>query len=171
MSIDPSEYSFLEIRVEEEIAFVTLNNPERANSCDEKGHSEFAAILRDIAADPAVKAGVVHGAGKAFSVGATFDWMEELTENPAMLVELQEQVRELVRAHIELSKPMVSAINGAAAGSGMMFAASVRLGHRRGTGTALRWSHQGGAGRRRRGNDDLAPDRGNHAREAVAHDG
>jgi enoyl-CoA hydratase len=122
MTIDPDRYSFLRIRVDDEIAYVTLDNPDRANSCDEEGHGEFGRILRDIAADDSVKVGVVHGAGKAFSVGATYEWMDQLTRDAQMLVELQEQVRELVRAHIDLSKPMVSAINGPAAGSGMMFA-------------------------------------------------
>jgi enoyl-CoA hydratase len=48
--------------------------------------------------------------------------MDELTTNGEMLIDLQYEVRELVRAHIDLDKPMVAAINGPAAGSGMMFA-------------------------------------------------
>lgn len=122
MPIDPSRYSFLDVRIDDGIAFVTINRPERANSCDEEGHGEFATILRDVASDDRVKVAVLHGAGTAFSVGATFDWMEQLTEDPEMLVDLQAQVRELVRSHIDLDKPIVSAINGAAAGSGMMLA-------------------------------------------------
>jgi enoyl-CoA hydratase/carnithine racemase len=122
VTIDPTAYSFLHVDVDDGIAFVTLDNRDHANSVDESGHREFGRILRDIAADPDVKVGVVHGAGKAFSVGATYDWMDQLTRDADMLIDLQEQVRELVRAHIDLPKPMVSAINGPAAGSGMMFA-------------------------------------------------
>lgn len=122
MTIDPTRYSFLNVEVRDGIAYVTMNRPQRANACEEDDHAEFGAILRDIAADVDVRAAVLHGAGRHFSVGATFDWMEELTRNEAMLLELQQQVRELVRAHIDNDKPVVAAINGAATGSGLMFA-------------------------------------------------
>jgi enoyl-CoA hydratase len=122
MTIDSSRYSFLDVRVDDGIAYVTINRPERANACDEKDHGEFGAILRDIAADPDVSVAVLHGAGNNFSVGATYDWMTELTRDADMLIELQAQVRELVRAHIDLDKPVVAALNGVATGSGLMFA-------------------------------------------------
>jgi enoyl-CoA hydratase len=122
MALDPSRYSFLAVEVRDEIAYVTMNRPQRANACDEHGHGEFGAILRDIAADPGISVAVLHGAGNHFSVGATYDWMTELTRDPDMLMELQAQVRELVRAHIDLDKPVVAALNGVATGSGLMFA-------------------------------------------------
>jgi enoyl-CoA hydratase len=122
MPIDPSRYGFLKVEVRDSIAHVTMNRPERANACDDEGHGEFGAILRDIANDPAVSVALLHGAGNHFSVGATFDWMVELTQDPVMLMELQAQVRELVRAHIDNDKPVVAAINGVATGSGLMFA-------------------------------------------------
>jgi enoyl-CoA hydratase len=122
MSLDPSRYSFLNVEVRDGIAFVTINRPDRANACDEPDHGEFGSILRDIAADPAVSVAVLHGAGRHFSVGATYDWMENLTRDPEMLIELQAQVRELVRSHIDNDKPVVAALNGVATGSGLMFA-------------------------------------------------
>lgn len=122
MTIDPSKYSFLDVEVRDEVAYVRINRPERANACDEPGHGEFGAILRDIGADPDVSVAVLHGAGNHFSVGATYDWMNELTQNPDMLIELQAQARELVRAHIDNDKPVVSAVKGVATGSGLMFA-------------------------------------------------
>ncbi|MHB1536901.1 MAG: enoyl-CoA hydratase-related protein [Solirubrobacteraceae bacterium] len=122
MALDPSRYSFFDVQVRDGIAFVTINRPERANACDAADHGEFAAVLRDIAADGEVLVAVLHGAGRVFSVGATYDWMDELTREGEMLVELQSQVRELVRAHIDLDKPVVAAINGVATGSGLMFA-------------------------------------------------
>jgi enoyl-CoA hydratase len=122
MTIDPSKYSFLDVEVRDEVAYIRINRPERANACDEPDHGEFGAILRDIGADPEVSVAVLHGAGNHFSVGATYDWMNELTQNPEMLIELQAQARELVRAHIDLDKPVVSAVKGVATGSGLMFA-------------------------------------------------
>lgn len=116
------KYTFLKTEVRDSIAFVTIDNPEKMNACSHEDHGEFATILRDVAADDEVKAVVLTGAGRAFSVGATYDYMKQLTEDRVALEELQVQVRELVRSHIDLDKPVVSAINGVATGSGLMLA-------------------------------------------------
>jgi len=117
-----ADYTFLRTEVRDSIAFVTIDNPEKMNACSHEDHAEFATILRDVAADDEVKAVVLTGAGRAFSVGATYDYMKQLTEDRQALAELQTQVRELVRSHIDLEKPVVAAINGVATGSGLMLA-------------------------------------------------
>lgn len=117
-----ADYTFLKTEVRDSIAFVTIDNPEKMNACSHEDHAEFATILRDVAADDEVKAVVLTGAGRAFSVGATYDYMKQLTEDRQALTELQTQVRELVRSHIDLEKPVVAAINGVATGSGLMLA-------------------------------------------------
>ena len=123
MAIDPASYSFLDVRVRPDgIAFVVIDRPERMNACSHEDHGEFARVLRDIAADPAVRVAVLHGAGRAFSVGATYDYMDRLTRDAELLAVLQEQVHDLVHAHIDLDKPVIAAINGVATGSGLMFA-------------------------------------------------
>lgn len=122
MPIDPSAYAFLDVSVRERVAFVAMNRPQSMNACDEDGHRELARILRDVASDPGVDAAVVHGNGPAFSVGATYEWMEQITHDPERQDDLHGQVRELVRAHIALDKPVVAAVNGVATGSGLMLA-------------------------------------------------
>lgn len=117
-----ADYTFLKTEVRDSIAFVTIDKPEKMNACSHEDHGEFATILRDVAADDEVKAVVLTGAGRAFSVGATYEYMKQLTEDQQALAELQTQVRELVRSHIELEKPVVAAINGVATGSGLMLA-------------------------------------------------
>jgi len=122
VKIEPASYSFLNVEVRDRIVFIEMNRPERMNACDAKEHEEFPRILRDIAGDPDVLVAVLHGAGRAFSVGATYEWMEDLTRDRELLLELQGQVRELVHAHIQNDKPIVAAVNGFATGSGLMFA-------------------------------------------------
>ena len=122
MTIDPTSYSFLNVELRDGILFIEMNRPERMNACDGHEHEEFPRILRELANDPAVVVAVLHGAGRAFSVGATYEWMEDLTRDRGMLLELQGQVRELVHAHIDNDKPIVAAVNGFATGSGLMFA-------------------------------------------------
>lgn len=122
MGIDGSRYGFLDVSVREGIAYVVINRPERMNACSAEDHGEFAQVLRDLQADPEVRVTVLHGAGRAFSVGATYEYMERLTREPDLLAELQEQVHDLVHAHIDMDKPVVAAVNGVATGSGLMFA-------------------------------------------------
>jgi enoyl-CoA hydratase len=122
MALDPSTYHFMTVDIRDGIAYIEMNRPERMNACDAEDHEEFPRVLREIAADRSIEVAVLHGAGRAFSVGATYEWMVELTQNRPMLLELQDQVRELVRAHIDNDKPIVAAINGFATGSGLMFA-------------------------------------------------
>lgn len=115
-------YRFLQVERRDGIAFVTITNPEKMNACSHEDHAEFATILRDVAVDDEVRAVVLTGAGRAFSVGATYEYMRQLTEDQEARTELQDQVRELVRSHIDLEKPVVAAINGVATGSGLMLA-------------------------------------------------
>ncbi|HVY97280.1 MAG TPA: enoyl-CoA hydratase-related protein [Solirubrobacterales bacterium] len=117
-----ADYTFLKVEVRDSIAYVTIDNPEKMNACSHEDHGEFATILRDVAADDEVRAVVLTGAGRAFSVGATYEYMKQLTEDQAARDELQTQVRELVRSHIDLEKPVVAAVNGVATGSGLMLA-------------------------------------------------
>lgn len=117
-----ADYTFLKTEVRDGIAYVTISNPEKMNACSHEDHGEFATILRDVAADDEVKAVLLTGAGRAFSVGATYDYMKQLTTDQAALEELQTQVRELVHSHIDNEKPVVAAINGVATGSGLMLA-------------------------------------------------
>ncbi|HTT93378.1 MAG TPA: enoyl-CoA hydratase-related protein [Solirubrobacterales bacterium] len=122
MAIDPNSYDFLVVSIVDRIAFVAMGRPDQMGACDEDGHREFARILRDVAADDGVDVAVVHGTGSSFSVGAEYEWMEEVTRADELQDDLQIQVRELVRAHVALDKPVVSAINGPATGSGLMLA-------------------------------------------------
>jgi len=86
------------------------------NACGAEDHGEFrGSAARHIASDPDVIVAVLHGAGKAFSVGATYEWMDELTRDPQMLVELQGPgCASWCAAHIDLDKPVVAAVNGVA---------------------------------------------------------
>lgn len=119
--MDYSRYSFLRTEVRNHIAHIVLSRPEKANACRREDHGEFAGILRDVAVDDEVRAVLISSSGSAFSVGADYEYMEELLIDPDCLVELQAQARELVHAHIDLDKPVVCAMQGAAVGSGLMF--------------------------------------------------
>ena len=55
--------------VDDAVAWITLDRPEKYNAADEGMHAELASIWKDVAADPETRVAVITGAGKAFSAG------------------------------------------------------------------------------------------------------
>lgn len=98
---------------------VTINRPERNNSLDANGHRELTDVWRDIDADPDVSAVILCGAGKTFSVGGDFELVEAMINEFDAKCRAWREARDLVYNVINCSKPIVSAVQGAAAGAGL----------------------------------------------------
>lgn len=120
--MDPSSYEFLRIDVNDGVATVVLDRPEKLNACRAADHVELGRVLRDLAADDRVRAAVVTGAGRAFSVGGDYSLVEQTASDPMARLRTLDEARELVYAHLDLEKPIVAAINGVASGAGAAFA-------------------------------------------------
>jgi enoyl-CoA hydratase len=101
---------------------VTINRPERYNAADEVLHRELARIWLDVEDDERVRVVLITGSGPAFSAGGDFEMIERnLTEFDTRARNWKESAR-LVSNMINCSKPIVSAINGPAAGAGLTVA-------------------------------------------------
>jgi enoyl-CoA hydratase len=101
---------------------LTLNRPERLNALDAAGHRELADVWRDIDADPTVNAVILRGAGKAFSAGGDFAMVEEMIDSFESRARVWREAKDLVYNIVNCSKPIVSAIHGAAVGAGLVAA-------------------------------------------------
>lgn len=99
---------------------ISFNKPETLNSLDKDGHRELTYIWRDIDADDAISAVILTGKGRAFSAGGDFGMIEEMIEDSRTLMGTWKEARDLVYNIINCSKPIVSAINGAAVGAGLV---------------------------------------------------
>ena len=99
------------------VAVLTLNRPERMNGWTAQMQRGYFDALEEIAADDAVRAVVVTGAGRAFCAGADMGHLEELGAGTATLT--PDPAR---RSTFPLSvpKPVVAAVNGACAGVGLV---------------------------------------------------
>lgn len=118
-----ADYEYFDVRVEDGICVMEIDRPEQLNACSAEDHDEFPRILRQIQQDPDVTVAVVTGKGRAFSVGGSIELLEQLHANEGSdLPDLMRAGRELVLAHLDLEKPIVSAINGHAMGAGAAFA-------------------------------------------------
>jgi 2-(1,2-epoxy-1,2-dihydrophenyl)acetyl-CoA isomerase len=124
-------YETVDLKIEESVAYVTLNRPERLNAWNQQfGEDLRAAILED-AADPAVRAVLITGAGRGFSSGADLKDMLEQAASGAPPPDVGEMLREryhpIITGIRELPKPVVAAVNGPAVGIGCSLALACDL--------------------------------------------
>jgi 2-(1,2-epoxy-1,2-dihydrophenyl)acetyl-CoA isomerase len=98
---------------------ITLNRPEVYNALNAAVHKALAAALKE-ARDPGVRAVVLTGAGRGFCAG------QDLTEFREAADDIVERLHATYHPNIlairALEKPVIAAVNGAAAGAGMSFA-------------------------------------------------
>jgi 2-(1,2-epoxy-1,2-dihydrophenyl)acetyl-CoA isomerase len=103
---------------------ITLNRPDVLNAFNAAMHRGLATALKD-ARGPDVRAVVVTGAGRGFCVGQDLSEFREAAGNIAS--RLRETYHPNVLAIRALEKPVIAAVNGAAAGAGMSFACACDL--------------------------------------------
>jgi 2-(1,2-epoxy-1,2-dihydrophenyl)acetyl-CoA isomerase len=104
---------------EDGVLTITLNRPEVLNAFNAELHEGLAAALKDARA-PAVRAVVITGAGRGFCVGQD---LSEFREAPGDIGErLRANYHPNILAIRALEKPVIAAVNGAAAGAGVSFA-------------------------------------------------
>src|SRR5262245_3580216 len=101
---------------------VIMNRPQKLNAVDGEMHRELTEIWRAIDTDPDVNAVVLTGAGKAFSAGGDLDLLDRMIADFATRCRVWQEARDMVYNLINCSKPVVSAINGAAVGAGLALA-------------------------------------------------
>ena len=99
---------------------ISFNKPDTLNSLDQAGHRELSYIWRDIDDDEEVSAVILTGKGRAFSAGGDFSMIEAMIDDHKARARAWKEARDLVYNIINCSKPIVSAINGAAVGAGLV---------------------------------------------------
>ena len=115
--------------VDDGIATITLNRPDRLNAFNTQMRDELIAVFDETDADDAVRAVIVTGAGRAFCAGAdlssggkTFDYASrgESARDKYKVGEVYRDGGGLTTLRMFKSlKPVIGAINGAAVGIGM----------------------------------------------------
>jgi len=121
----PSATSDVLLQQTENVLTITLNRPDRLNAISGPMLNELAAKLKEANHDPDVRAIILTGAGKGFCSGLDLKDANERVASGQDLG-LTRQAKQLfsldnspITAMWRMDKPVIAAINGAAAGFGM----------------------------------------------------
>ncbi|MEL0253782.1 MAG: enoyl-CoA hydratase/isomerase family protein, partial [Novosphingobium sp.] len=117
-------YEDIIYEVSDRIATVTLNRPDAMNATTDNLYSELQDLIPKIAAEPSVSVVILTGAGRGYCAGA------DLKASNPKLTPIQRRarhrwiLRDVLEPLYKLEKPVIAAVNGAAAGAGANIALS-----------------------------------------------
>ncbi len=117
------EYQTILVQDQGPVRVLTLNQPQLFNPLDAQSGRELVAALEEADRDSQVRALVLTGAGKAFAAGGNIRLMGELVRSGQASKPFFSEISAILNRSVitlrRLSKPVVCALNGVAAGGGL----------------------------------------------------
>lgn len=113
-------YSQVNVSTKNGICLIKLNRPDIRNALVMEMREELIDLFTGMAADESVQVVILTGEGKAFSAGGDLRTLQKVTSE-AGRKRLQVGHR-LIESIMNLEKPVIAAVNGAAAGAGTSIA-------------------------------------------------
>jgi 2-(1,2-epoxy-1,2-dihydrophenyl)acetyl-CoA isomerase len=112
------------LRVEEGVAWITLNRPDRLNAFSGDMRDRLHDALDRAATDAGVRVIVITGAGRGFCTGADVEVMSDLLQrgDDATFETLVQAGMRVIRRLQSIQQPVIAAVNGPAAGAGASLA-------------------------------------------------
>ncbi len=119
MTVETQEKVLLE-KLEEGVLTLTLNRPDRLNAFNVAMHEALADAIRRAGENDQVRVVILTGAGKGFCGGQDLGDRAIVVggDRPDLGETIEKRYNPLIRALRKLPKPVICAVNGAAAGAG-----------------------------------------------------
>jgi enoyl-CoA hydratase/carnithine racemase len=123
-----SDLKVTRYEVAQGVATITLDRPDRLNAWTSRMEHEYRRLMLTAEADPEVRVIVVTGAGRGFCAGADTEALDGLSRGEPYVsaqgelppVEVTPAFDHTLSFPLGLSKPVIAAVNGAAAGVGFV---------------------------------------------------
>ena len=115
------------IKIENQVAYITLNRPDVFNSFNREMALLLQSILEDCEYNNEVRSIVITGNGKAFCAGQDLKEVTSSELNPGFKKILEEHYNPIITRIRAINKPIIAAVNGVAAGAGANIALSCDL--------------------------------------------
>ena len=116
-----SDYQRLEISRRGRILIIAIDNG-RMNAIDGLMHKELARVFIDAQDDDGSDLVILTGNGRAFCAGGDMEWFQMTIENPREFRAILPEAKRIVTSLLDMEKPLICRLNGAAAGLGATIA-------------------------------------------------
>ncbi len=115
-----NNYKTVKYTLSNQVATITLNRPEQLNALNGKLFLELDQALKAAESDDKVRVIILTGTGRAFCTGA--DLAELHSPDPGLIEALlNDEIGPVLTSLKEMSKPLITAVNGPVAGAGCAF--------------------------------------------------
>jgi 2-(1,2-epoxy-1,2-dihydrophenyl)acetyl-CoA isomerase len=124
-------YEHILVSETEGIVTITLNRPDKLNAFVGHMRRDLAEALEHAGSDRGVRVVIITGAGRAFCAGGDVGFMAELMQrrDSEEFARILGAGRRVITAIRHMTKPVIAAVNGPAAGAGanLAFACDLRI--------------------------------------------
>lgn len=116
------DYQHLAFRRDGRVLTVVMNRPEVKNASNIRMHRELSRVFADAQQDAGCDIVVLTGAGDAFSSGGDIRAMADKITDRTLWNDTVDEARALFYSILDLEKPLIARVNGAATGLGATLA-------------------------------------------------
>lgn len=117
-----ADYRHLRFERSGRVLRIVMNRPEVKNAADIRMHRELSRVFADARRDEDSDILVLTGAGDAFSAGGDIRAMRDKIADRTLWNDTVDEARALFYSILDLDKPLIARINGAATGLGATLA-------------------------------------------------
>lgn len=121
-TIDPDAYTRFKFARDGKVLTAIIAGANPVNGVDAAMHDELARVFTDLQRDTQSDIIILTAEGRAFCAGGDFDWFREQIAHPERFRAIAWDAKRIVTSLLEMEKPIICRMNGAAAGLGATIA-------------------------------------------------